>query len=59
MTHNSGVSGSASTSRKVPLMLSFAMSILSRILSIVLLLLYRGAGRRMKGIENACEARAA
>src|ERR671934_2065716 len=42
ITHNSGVSGSTSTSRKVPLMLSFAMGILSRIGSIILLLLYRG-----------------
>jgi hypothetical protein len=33
-------------------MLSFAMSILSRIRSIVLLLLYRGAGRRLKELKT-------
>src|SRR5207248_8198822 len=52
MTHNSGVSGSTSTSHTVPLMLSFAMSILSRVRSIVLLLLYRGAGRRPKELKT-------
>jgi hypothetical protein len=38
MTHKSGVSASTSTSRTLPLMLSFAMSILSRTSSIFLLL---------------------
>jgi hypothetical protein len=31
MTHKSGVSASTSTSRMLPLMLSFAMSVLSRV----------------------------